>query len=158
ILKQNNETPRFFYTDSTNGVGYDYASPYQLLYGTGNGGLSKTNTQFGVYLQDDWSPTSRLTLNLGVRWDFETNMFNTGYKTPQNVIDTLTRYNAQLPHPLDLSNYTTDGNDRHPFYGAIQPRVGFSYALDKDNRTTVFGGFGIYYDRSIFDISVDETL
>jgi hypothetical protein len=85
-------------------------------------------------------------------------MFNTGYKTPQNVIDTLTRYNDSLPHPLSLSNYTTDGNDRHPFYGAIQPRLGFSYALDRDNKTTIFGGFGIYYDRSLFDISVDETL
>ncbi|MEO8448351.1 MAG: hypothetical protein ABI647_01100, partial [Gemmatimonadota bacterium] len=45
-----------------------------------------------------------------------------------------------------------------PFYGAFQPRLGFSYALDKNNKTTIFGGFGIYYDRSIFDISVDETL
>lgn len=158
VLKDNNGTPRFFYTDTTNGVGYDYKAPYQLLYGTGNGNLTKNNTQFGAYLQDDWSPTSRLTLNLGVRWDFESNMFNSGYKTPQDVIDTLTRYNDQLPHPLDLNNYISDGSNRKPFYGAFQPRVGFSYALDKDNRTTLFGGFGLYYDRSIFDISVDETL
>ncbi len=153
VVKDNDGTPKFFYNDA-----YDYRSPYQLIYGTGNPNLAKTNTQFGVYLQDDWSPTSRLTINAGVRWDFETNMFNTGYKTPQEVIDTLTRYNSQLPHPLDISNYTTDGNDRHPFYGAIQPRIGFSYALDNQNKTTIFGGFGIYYDRSIFDISVDETL
>jgi len=34
--------------------------------------------------------------------------------------------------------------------------LGLSYALDERNITTVFGGFGIYYDRSIFDFSVDE--
>jgi hypothetical protein len=74
------------------------------------------------------------------------------------VIDTLTRYNDSLPTPLDLSRYISNGNSRKPFYGAFQPRLGFSYALDDDNRTTIFGGFGIYYDRSLFDISVDETL
>jgi hypothetical protein len=63
-----------------------------------------------------------------------------------------------LPTPLDLSSYISTGNSRKPFYGAFQPRLGFSYALDEDNKTPVFGGFGIYYDRSIFDISVDETL
>jgi hypothetical protein len=85
-------------------------------------------------------------------------MMNYDYVTPQNVVDTLTRYNESLPNPLDLSRYISTGSERSPFYGAFQPRVGFSYALDSENRTTIFGGFGIYYDRSIFDISVDETL
>ena len=78
-------------------------------------------------------------------------MLNYDYVTPKNVVDTLTRYNSQLPHPLDLTRYITDGTQRKPFYGAIQPRVGFSYALDQDNKTTIFGGWGIYYDRSLFD-------
>ena len=30
------------------------------------------NTQCGLYLQDDWNPTARLTLNAGIRWDYET--------------------------------------------------------------------------------------
>ena len=29
--------------------------------------------------------------------------------------------------------------------------------LDKASKTTIFGGFGIYYDRSLFDVAVDET-
>src|SRR3546814_3258981 len=29
------------------------------------------NFQFGIYIQDDWEVTDRLTLNLGVRWDYE---------------------------------------------------------------------------------------
>jgi hypothetical protein len=158
IVKDNDGTPRFMYRDSLNGLSYAFRNPYQLVYGTGNPNLDTKNTKIGLYLQDDWSPTSRLTFNLGVRWDYETNMFNTDYKTPQNVIDTLTRYNDSLPSPLDLNRYTTNGSDRSPFGGALQPRVGFSYALDDANTTTIFGGFGIYYDRTIFDVSVDETL
>ena len=158
VLKDNDGTPRFTFAEAADGDTFNFETPYQLVYGTGDPRLKKNNTQIGAYLQDDWSPTPRLTLNLGMRWDFESNMFNTGYVTPDMVRDTLTRYNDSLPNPLNLSRYITDGNDRKRFYGAFQPRLGFSYALDKDNKTTLFGGFGIYYDRSIFDISVDETL
>ncbi len=168
IRKLNNENPLFEYadfvdpgcwcrTDSVpNRLRYAYRNPYQLQYATGAGLVSVPNKQVGAYLQDDWSPSSRLTLNLGVRWDFETNMINSKYVTPQNVVDTLRRYNDSMPNPLDLSRYISTGNSRSPFYGAIQPRLGFSYALDKQNITTVFGGWGIYYDRSLFDFSVDE--
>jgi outer membrane receptor protein involved in Fe transport len=165
IRKLNDATPKFDYADTVNtacwcrgttGLNFGYNHPFQLTYATGAGLVNVDNTQVGAYLQDDWSPTSRLTLNLGVRWDFESNMINTGYVTPQNVVDTLMRYNDSLPTPLDLNRYISTGNNRKPFYGAWQPRVGFSYALDENNVTTVFGGFGIYYDRSIFDFSVDE--
>ena len=158
VLKGNDETPRFAYRDTVSGVAYDFRNPYELKYGTGNALLNKSNNEIGAYLQDDWSPTPRLTINLGIRWDFETRMMNYDYVTPQTVIDTLTRYNDSLPTPLDLNRYISTGNSRKPFYGAFQPRIGFSYALDQDNKTTIFGGFGIYYDRSLFDISVDETL
>src|SRR5439155_24018540 len=123
---------------------------------TGARVVNTKNTQVGAYIQDEWTSTPRLTVNLGIRWDFESDMINTHYVTPQSVVDTLTRYNASLPTPLDLSRYISTGSNRKPFYGAIQPRLGFSYALDQDNKTTVFGGWGIYYDRSIFDFSVDE--
>lgn len=153
ILKDNDATPRFLYN-----AAYGYQHPFELNYGTGDAALDENNTQVGVYIQDDWSPSQRLTINAGIRWDFESNMFNTDYVTPQNVVDTLTRYNDQLPTPLDLDRYISTGENRSPFYGAFQPRIGFSYALDSENRTTIFGGFGIYYDRSLFDIAVDETL
>jgi hypothetical protein len=165
IRKLNNESPLFEYADFINpacwcrdatGQPFAFRSPYQLTYATGAGLVSVPNTQIGAYLQDDWSPTSRLTLNLGLRWDFESNMINTGYVTPQMVVDTVTRYNDSMPTPLDLNRYISTGNNRKPFYGAFQPRLGFSYALDDRNLTTVFAGWGIYYDRSLFDFSVDE--
>lgn len=153
IVKDNDGTPVFRYN-----AAYNYASPFQLTYGTGDPNLKADNKQIGAYLQDDWSPVERLTFNLGVRWDVETDMLNRGYVTPQIVIDTLTRYNSQLPHPLDLNRFISTGNNRDPFYGAVQPRLGFSYSVDKMNKTTVFGGWGIYYDRIPFDVAIDEKL
>ena len=159
VLKDNDGTPMFRYRPFTSPTQvYNYASPYELVYGTGDPNLSADNKQFGAYIQDDWSPIDRLTLNLGIRWDVETDMLNRGYKTPQMVVDTLTRYNNSLPHPLDPDRYISTGNNRDIFYGAWQPRLGFSYAIDKMNRTTIFGGWGIYYDRIPFDVAVDETL
>jgi hypothetical protein len=161
IYKDNNGTPTFSY-DATANTGngtqtFNYNTPYQLVYGRGDPNFNAHNNQVGLYLQDDWTPVQRLTFNLGIRWDYESHMLNYDYVTPQALVDTLTRYNNQLPTPLDLNRYVSTGNNRKPFYGAFQPRLGFSYAVDKDSRTTVFGGFGIYYDRIPFDLSVDET-
>lgn len=168
IQKLNNVTPQFEYSrfvnpaswtftvDSTTSVPFNFRNPFLMTYATGAGLINVKNTQVGAYLQDDWSPSTRLTLNLGVRWDYESNMLNTDYVTPQNVVDTLTRYNDSLPTTLDPSRYISTGSNRKPFYGAFQPRLGFSYALDDNNVWTIFGGWGLYYDRSIFDFSVDE--
>jgi len=167
VIKRNDETPHFFYTDTlvrdygggnVDTLAYNYRGPYQMNWQYGNPGVKADNTQIGAYLQDDWSPIPRLTLNLGVRWDFETHMLNYDYVTPQAVRDTLRIYNSQLFFPLDTLQYFTNGSQRKKFYGAFQPRVGFSYALDNENKTAVFGGWGLFYDRSLFDISVDETL
>ncbi len=158
VFKDNDGTPTFEYRAVQDGLTYNYGTPYQLVYGTGDPNLNSSNNQIGVYLQDDWSPASRLTFNLGVRWDVESAMLNNKYVTPQFAVDTLTRYNSQLPTPLDLSRYISTGTQRKPFYGAIQPRVGFSYQIDKAGKTTVFGGWGKYYDRIPFDLfGVDET-
>jgi hypothetical protein len=157
IYKDNNGTPDFFYAAAANGQTYNFQTPFQVQYGRGDPNFNTHNNEVGMYLQDDWTPMRQLTLNLGVRWDYESHMLNYNYVTPKEVVDTLTRYNNQLPTPLDLNRYISTGNNRHPFYGAIQPRLGFSYAVDKENKTTIFGGAGRYYDRIPFDVAVDET-
>ena len=176
IDKRNDEVPQFHYSqtaDAGNGVQtYNYATPWELRFGSGDPFFKSNNNQTGVYLQDDWAPVKRLLVNAGVRWDYESNMLNTGYITPNNgpihYVDTLRAYmslpNAGSPsgvnlfHPLDLTRYIATGNNRKPFKGAFQPRVGFSYGIDEASRTTVFGGWGLYYDRVPFDVAVDEKL
>ena len=162
VNKNNDGTPAFEYQDIRNvGFGdqvYNYQNPFQLRYGTGDPIAKTSNKEMGIYIQDDWSPVKQLTLNLGVRWDYETNMLNTNYVTPQAAVDTLRRYAANLVHPLDLNRYIATGNNRKPFKGAFQPRVGFSYSVDQAARTTIFGGWGLYYDRIPFDVAIDEKL
>jgi len=140
--------------------------PFQVVWQHGNPVVNTNNKQIGAYLQDDWSPTQRLTINLGIRWDFESHMYNYDYVTPSDVrtvVDSVNRAAVKtqaesLVAQLDTTRYFTNGTQRKKFYGAFQPRIGFSYALDQEGKTTVFGGWGLYYDRTYFDISVDETL
>lgn len=152
IVKRNAETPRFVYEPWF----FGFAIPQRVEFQAGDPDFSASNTQLGIYLQDDWSPTERLVLNLGVRWDYESNMMNYDYETPQAIVDSLTKYRKQLFIPLDEDRYFTDGDDRERFYGAIQPRLGFSFSLDEDARTAVFGGWGIFYDRTLFDHAIEE--
>jgi len=176
IDKRNDFVPQFRYAQIANtGNGdqtYNYQVPFELRFGSGDPFLKSNNNQLGIYLQDDWSPVKRLLLNLGVRWDYESNMLNTGHVTantgPIQYVDTIRAYmslpNANSPSgvnmfvPLDLDRYVATGDNRKPFKGAFQPRFGFSYGVDEANRTTVFGGWGLYYDRIPFDVAVDEKL
>ncbi|HEX8619669.1 MAG TPA: TonB-dependent receptor [Thermoanaerobaculia bacterium] len=124
------------------------ATPYRARFGFGDPDLSADNQQYGVYVQDDWAATDRLTLNLGLRWDYETNMFDTDYETPANVRAALA---SQFP-----ANYFTDGDDREPKTDMFQPRLGFSFDLFANGRTVLFGGAGRYYDRHLFNNTLDE--
>lgn len=165
VNKGNNESPIFAYGNLVNcdpncvgNESYAYKNPYRLTWAAGNPFLTANNAQLGIYAQDDWSPTPRLTINVGIRWDYESHMLNYDYVTPQNVRDTIRLYNSQLQQPIDTLEYFTDGTQRKRFLGAFQPRLGFSYAIDPEGTTTLFGGIGIFYDRSYFDLSIDETL
>lgn len=176
IDKRNDFVPQFHFAQTANtGNGnqnYNFQVPFELRFGSGDPFMNANNNQIGTYIQDDWSPIKRLLVNVGVRWDYESNMLNTGYVTPNTgriaYLDTLRLYmnqpNTNSPSgvnlfvPLDLSQYVATGDNRKPFKGAFQPRVGFSYGIDEANRTTVFGGWGIYYDRVPFDVAVDEKL
>ena len=127
----------------------NFAFPFQARYGVGNPDLSTDNRQLGFYVQDDWNVGSRLTINAGVRWDYESDMLNNDYVTPQAVRD------ATAPF-VDGNRYFTDGDDRPPFYGAWQPRVGISYDLTGHGKHVLFGGYGLYYDRVIYNAGLDE--
>jgi Carboxypeptidase regulatory-like domain/TonB dependent receptor-like, beta-barrel len=126
-----------------------WAFPFQARYGVGNPDLSTDNRQLGFFVQDDWAVGPRTTINAGIRWDYESDMLNNDYVTPEFV------RTATAPF-VDGSRYFTNGDDRPPFYGAWQPRVGFSYDLTGGGRHILFGGYGRYYDRVIYNAGLDE--
>jgi hypothetical protein len=152
VIKRNSEIPRFVYEPWH----FGFRIPQRVEFESGNPNFSDNNTQIGLYIQDDWNPTSRLALNLGVRWDYETKMMNYDYVTPRNIVDSLRKYRDSLFLPLDESRYFTDGTQRDRFYGAIQPRLGLSFALDEEGRTTLFGAWGVFYDRTLYDFTLEE--
>ncbi len=144
IRKELNGNPLFVYVG-----GISWSFPARANYGVGDPDLSGTNWQFGVYAQDDWAVTPRLTLNLGLRWDYESGMINTDYVTSDAV-------RLAVGPFVDNNRYFTDGDDRSPFYGAIQPRFGFSYDALGTGRAVAFGGYGRYYDRILYDWTLAE--
>ena len=80
IRKELNGNPLFTYV---NGISWNF--PARAAYGVGDPDLSGSNWQIGAFAQDDWAVTPRLTVNLGIRWDYETGMINTDYVTPETV-------------------------------------------------------------------------
>ena len=154
VIKRNAEVPLFVYEPWFN----NFEIPERVEFQTGDPNFSADNTQLGLYAQDDWSPMPRLTLNLGMRWDFETNMMNYDYVTPQPIVDAVNNFNDQFFIPIDTDRYFTDGTERDKWYGAFQPRLGASFALDEDQRTVIFGGWGIFYDRTLFDQALEESV
>lgn len=152
LNKQLNENPIFRFNSSNS-----FAFPTQAEFGFGNPQVNGSNNQFGIYAQDDWSPTPRLTINAGIRWDYESGMYNRDYVTPQATRDSILLLNDSMFVPVDPARYFTDGTQRKAFKGAFQPRLGLSYAVDQDRRTNVFAGVGIFYDRFGFNSFLDET-
>ena len=144
ISKELNGNPLFVYVG---GISWNF--PARASYGVGDPDLSGTNWQFGIFAQDDWAVTDRLTFNLGMRWDYESGMINTDYVTPDAVRSGTGAY-------VDDARYFTDGNDRSPFSGAFQPRAGFSFDVLGGGNSVLFGGYGRYHDRVLYDWTLAE--
>jgi outer membrane receptor protein involved in Fe transport len=135
-----------FRNDPANGFTFD--QPYQAQFGFGNPKLSANNQEYGVYGQDTWAVNERLTINLGLRWDYESNQLDEDYVTPANI-------RAALTGKVDESYFST-GSERKQYTNAFQPRLSFSYDVSGRGRSVVFGGFGRYYDRLYLNASLDE--
>ena len=131
------------------------------------------NNQLGLYIQDDWALTKQLELNLGVRYDLESNMLNNDYVTPADRVAALKgedgRTIAGITAPVgqtyaqslakggvDIDDFISTGNSRKTFKSAIAPRVGFSFDLNGDRSTVIFGGAGRSYDRTMANHALDE--
>lgn len=144
VRKYQHDNPIFEFSSSIGGFSF----PFQAFYGFGNPDISAHNNQYGVYVQDDWTVNPRLTVNVGIRWDYETDQLNNNYVTPAKVVSEL---QGKVP-----PNYFTDGTQRPNYTHEFQPRVGFSYDVSGKGTTVLFGGYGRYYDRDTYNYLLDE--
>ena len=95
------------------------------------------NYHMAIFAQDDWKVFPRMTLNLGLRWEMDTNLNNLSWYGNRN--------------PLVQSFYQ---GTRHRDYDNWSPRVGFNYAFNPT--LSLHGGYGIYYDRIILEVMEEE--
>jgi hypothetical protein len=118
--------------------------------GTGDARAEASGTIVGVYLNDEWRPSSRLAINLGLRWDAELNTLSQDFVNPWAT-------DANLTAIASLRPWLNRGGRRNDLDN-FSPRVSFSYDLTGRNRTFVRGGYGIMYDRVTSFIGFQEVL
>lgn len=147
-----------------NGAAWNDTLPYQVQFGfdSGLGGdpiVTSNNFQLGLYVQDDWEVTDRLTLNLGIRWDYDRTPAFVNFQHSQSALNAVSpaNYPNLVNADYDINDFISTGNERSTFKGAFQPRVGFSYEIDPENQFVLFGGIGRSYDRNQFDFIQQET-
>jgi hypothetical protein len=112
-------------------LGVDCVGVGELLrFGTVGVASNKYN---GLYIQDKWQPTRRLTLNLGVRAENENlPSFNTGGGTGTGTAS------AGIPFKFGWGD-------------KIAPRLGGAYDIFGNGKSRIFASYGIFYDRLKFE-------
>jgi hypothetical protein len=141
--------------------------------GSGTNSLHNRANDFSAFFQDDWKVAPRLTLNLGLRYDYfgpttETQGHFVGFDpsravtTPLPVVpgclDTcgvavtggfVQAGNGNLPVPSGSTPGFTKVGDGlvNPNYKNFGPRVGFAYQMTDSGKIVLRGGYGIFFDR-----------
>ena len=114
-------------------------------------------TYFAPFVQDDWKLTSRLTVNLGLRWDFRTVPFE-----QNNKMGWLDQTNPDgglcIADPSLLTKGIAPAGSMYRYCGRrnpadgskkpFAPRFGFAYRPFGGDKTVIRGGYGIFFDSA----------
>ncbi|MGD0793380.1 MAG: TonB-dependent receptor [Terriglobales bacterium] len=131
--------------------------------------------EVAFYVQDDWRVSSRLTMNLGLRWEY----FGPPHNFQPNIDSNLYFGSTATPVPTFVGSSSCGGTNQprcstnpffpttSPFYASVStavfqmrnasiwnkdtnnfgPRVGFAYDVTGHQKLIMRAGFGIMYDR-----------
>jgi hypothetical protein len=99
----------------------------------------KYNTRYGIYVGDQWKIRPNLTLNLGVRWNYDTNYFSS----------------PDVPRLPQLDQFGAGLGDAAKFpKDAFSPQAGFAWDPFGDGKMSIRGGFYLAYESNIFNNSL----
>ncbi|HSE30471.1 MAG TPA: TonB-dependent receptor [Pyrinomonadaceae bacterium] len=114
---------------STRRAGQCYSGSF--VQGFGTPAFTFRTTDYAFFAQDDWRVLPRLTLNLGLRYEYQK---LPEPQLPNSLFDNDTRFTAKTSiFPADKNNFG--------------PRVGFAWDINGDGKNSLRGGWGMYYGR-----------
>ena len=96
----------------------------------------RRNYNLGIFAQDDWRITPKLTLNLGIRWEYESPL-----TINNNIYSRINPVNGQLL-AAGLNGVSNSLNINTP-KADFSPRIGLAYSVD--NKTVIRAAFGTFY-------------
>ncbi|MGH9196361.1 MAG: TonB-dependent receptor domain-containing protein, partial [Acidimicrobiia bacterium] len=103
--------------------------PSRFTQNRGNSFLERPNEHYEFFIQDDWRPLRDLTLNLGLRYDYES---------------------ARTEALKEVTGSPGPGISRDKNNWA--PRLGFAWTPGRSLKQVVYGGTGVYYDQIVLNI------
>ena len=116
----------------------------------GNTTLNIPIDSYSLFFQDDWRVSSRLTFNVGARWDYVAGIpFNQDRNPNFQVLQT-----AGSAGRFDGTVLDDFGQELRGDTNNIQPRLGFVYDLHGTGRDVIRGGWGIYTDFAYTNANV----
>jgi hypothetical protein len=148
---------------STSGAGNTFTAFQNFLRGAptalqsafGDPARNFVATDYAAFVQDDYRRTSRLTINVGLRW--EAMSFGHDKLNRAGIYDpALAAANQNpflIPEAVDLGGFRGTPGVRNCALircrddNNFAPRVGFAWDMNGDQTTVLRGGYGIYYQR-----------
>lgn len=135
-----------------------------LPVGPPNFSRSNRYREGALYAQDAWKASRRLTLNLGVRWEYfgpqhnKNSALDSNFYPPSGIhFDSGSANSNFFNQIVNGQVFTTPNSPNGSLWTASKknfaPRVGFAYDLFGDGKTSIRGGYGIGYERNFGNVT-----
>lgn len=164
IAEQNARGTLFFGGLATTGIsidgerakntGYDFADfllgyPQQSSIRYGGADTYMRQSQYALFVQDDFRVSARLTINIGLRWE-DWEPFVEKYDRLANLSFTQSQALVVTPGSTDLQGNTAGRSLIRPDRNNFSPRFAFAWRPKEKGKTLIRGGYSLFYDSSIY--------